>query len=232
MPKNVSQDEVEKFNQFANNWWDPNGPMRPLHVLNPLRVEYIKQHTILANQRSLDVGCGAGLLSEALAQSESIVTAIDMSDQSITIAKQHAIQQHLKIDYKCTTIEELITDKTEQFDVVTCMEMLEHVPDPQSIINSCAKAAKKGAKLFFSTLNRNPKSYLMAVLGAEYILNLLPKGTHDYKKFIKPSELDKWARHAGLVLVNLSGVSYNPWRETAKLTDDTRVNYMCCYEKP
>ena len=232
MSANVSQDEVDKFNTFAAQWWDPDGPMKPLHVLNPLRLEYIKKHAPVAGSTLIDVGCGAGLLSEALAIENAHVSAIDMSDDVLKVAAEHAKNNDISVCYNKITAEKEADENPQKYDIVTCMEMLEHVPDPSAIVNACAIMAKPGATLFFSTINRSVRGYLKAVVGAEYILGLLPKGTHDYGKFIKPSELDNWARQAGLVLVDLSGVSYNPLRESCKLTSNVSVNYLCCYKKP
>lgn len=228
---NFSQDEINKFNEFAKDWWDPNGSMKPLHLLNPLRCDYVMQHTSLKNSTLLDVGCGGGLFSEALAHKGAQVSAIDMSEQALKIATEHAKQQQLHITYQHTTVEQFATQHPSQFDVITCMEMLEHVPDPSSILKACADAAKPGAMLFFSTISRSMKAYIEAILGAEYILKLLPKGTHDYSKFIRPSELDQWARNAGLQLRHLTGISYNPLTQKFKFTSSTSVNYLCCYVK-
>lgn len=228
---NFSQDEINKFDTFAQDWWDPQGSMHPLHVLNPLRCDYVKHHAKLAQAKVLDVGCGAGLLSESLSKEGALVSAIDLSQEALHVAQTHAATQNLTIDYSHSTIEQFAEKHPDSFDVITCMEMLEHVPDPASVIAACAHAACPQAVLFFSTINRNPKAYLAAILGAEYILRLLPKGTHTYSKFIRPSELDAWARDAGLKLLDLAGISYNPLTQSAKLTSDASVNYVCCYIK-
>lgn len=228
---NFSQDELDKFDQFAKDWWDPHGSMRPLHLLNPLRCEYVQKHCSLSSKTLLDVGCGAGLFAEALTKQKAIVTAIDMSEGALKVASEHATEHNLNITYTKSTAENFAQIHPNHFDIITCMEMLEHVPDPSTIIQACATAAKPGAKLFFSTINRNWQSYLKAILGAEYLLRLLPRGTHHYDKFIRPSELDRWARDAGLKLVDLTGVSYNPLTEKFKQTNDVSVNYLCCYTK-
>lgn len=229
--KNVSQDEIDKFNAFAKDWWDPNGSMRPLHLLNPLRCDYVKQHASVQGASVLDVGCGAGLLSEALAQSGATVTGIDMSDQALNVAREHATNNNLSIHYLNTTAEAYAEQHPEKADIVTCMEMLEHVPDPAAVINACANSVKPGGVVFFSTINRTLSAYLQAILGAEYILRLLPRGTHEYAKFIRPSELHKWSQEAELRLLHLTGISYNPVTQLFKFKSDVSVNYLCCYTK-
>ncbi len=229
--KNVSDNEITKFNELAKHWWDPHGPMRPLHQLNPLRLAFIEKHSSLQNKTVLDVGCGAGILSEALAQKGAHVTGIDMSPDVLAAAKDHAHTHYPHLQYKEITIEAQAALTPDYFDSISCMEMLEHVPDPLSVIKACALSAKPGAKIFFSTINRNIKSFLKAIVGAEYILNLLPKGTHDYAKFIRPSELDAWARAAGLHLIELKGMEYSPFTNTFSITDNVSVNYLCCYQK-
>ncbi len=228
---NVDPAEIEKFSQFAEDWWNPNGKMKPLHQLNPLRLKYIQDHADVANKKVLDVGCGGGLLSEAMARACADVTGIDMSEAAIQVAQQHAEQQRVIVNYQCQTIETHAEKQAGLYDVITCMEMLEHVPDPKSIVDACAKCLKPGGKLFFSTINRNPKSFLAAIVGAEYILGLLPKGTHEYVKLIKPSELTTWASCANLKLVGLQGVSYQIFSSDFSLSKDVSINYMAHYEK-
>lgn len=223
---NVDQAEVAKFEALASRWWDKESEFKPLHDINPLRTNFIDGHAQLAGKKVLDVGCGGGILSEAMAQRGATVTGIDMGEAPLKIAKLHALESGLNIEYQKIPVEELAEQQAESFDVVTCLEMLEHVPDPSSIIRACYKLCKPGGQVFFSTLNRNPKSFLLAVVGAEYILNMLPKGTHDYKKFIRPSELAAWARQSGLSVGELTGMSYNPITKTYKLGRDTDVNYL------
>ena len=223
---NVDPVEVAKFEALASSWWDPEGESKPLHDLNPIRLGYIEQRCQLKGKQVIDVGCGGGILSEALAKHAALVTGIDMGKMPLDIAKLHALEAGLTIDYQQITAEGKAAQSVEQFDVVTCMEMLEHVPDPVSVIQACADLAKPGGDLFFSTLNRHPKAYLLAVLGAEYIMKMLPKGTHDYKRFIRPSEMAAWCRQAGLQVQNITGMSYNPISKTFKLSNDVKVNYL------
>lgn len=230
--KNVDPSEIAKFDALASSWWDLAGESKPLHDINPLRLEFISTHSSLKDKHVIDVGCGGGILSESLAKSGANTTAIDMGEQALNVAKLHALEAGLTIDYQHITAEEKARQSTEFFDTATCMEMLEHVPDPLSIIQACADMVKPGGDLFFSTLNRHPKAYLLAVLGAEYIMNMLPKGTHDYKRFIKPSELSKWCRQAGLNVTHIKGISYNPLNQTFKLSDDINVNYLLHCKKP
>ncbi|MGQ2966344.1 bifunctional 2-polyprenyl-6-hydroxyphenol methylase/3-demethylubiquinol 3-O-methyltransferase UbiG [Methylophilus sp.] len=223
---NVEAAEVNKFAELAHQWWDTQGVFKPLHQLNPLRLDYIDSRASLNGKLVLDVGCGGGILSESMAGRGAQVTGIDLADKSLQVAQLHALESAVAVEYRCVAVEALAAEQPQSFDVVTCMEMLEHVPDPASVVRACAALVKPGGHLFFSTLNRNAKAYLMAVVGAEYVLNLLPKGTHDYAKFIKPSELAAWLRQSGLELQHQSGVNYNPLNKQYSLTQDTSVNYM------
>jgi 2-polyprenyl-6-hydroxyphenyl methylase/3-demethylubiquinone-9 3-methyltransferase len=223
---NVDHAEVNKFEQLASRWWDPNSEFKPLHEINPLRLNYIDERAHLAGKRVIDVGCGGGILAESMARRGAVVTGIDAGKAPLTVARLHALEAELQMDYQQTTAEAYATEHGGEFEVVTCMEMLEHVPDPASVIQACADLAKPGADLFFSTINRNPKAYAFAIIGAEYLLGLLPKGTHDYNKFIRPSELGHWLRLAGLELVEISGMSYNPLTRKYKLSRDMDVNYL------
>ena len=223
---NVDHAEVAKFEALASRWWDKESEFKPLHDINPLRTNFIDSHVQLAGKKVLDVGCGGGILSEAMAQRGADVMGIDMGDAPLKVAKLHALESELNIAYQKIAVEELAEQQPESFDVVTCLEMLEHVPDPASIIRACYTLCKPGGQVIFSTLNRNPKSFLLAVVGAEYILNMLPKGTHDYKKFIRPSELAAMARQANLVVGEIAGFTYNPITKTYKLGRDTGVNYL------
>ncbi len=230
---NVDFDEVDKFAQLATRWWDKNSEFKPLHDINPLRLNYIKEHCggSLKGKKILDVGCGGGILSESMAHEGAIVTGIDMAEAGLEVAKLHLLESGLNIDYQKIPVEEFAENHAGEFDVVTCLEMLEHVPDPSSIIKACAKLVKSDGHLYFSTINRNPKSYLFAIIGAEYILKLLPQGTHDWDKFIQPSEMDEWARHSDLSLKNMIGMTYNPFTKAYKLENDVSVNYLCHYTK-
>jgi 2-polyprenyl-6-hydroxyphenyl methylase / 3-demethylubiquinone-9 3-methyltransferase len=219
---NVDPAEVEKFNQLAHRWWDPEGEFRPLHDINPLRLEWIAQHAPLDGARVLDVGCGGGILAEAMAKRGARVTGIDLSEKALRVAALHLHESRLDIRYEKASVDEL----TGEFDVITCMELLEHVPDPAGMVAACARLVRPGGKLFFSTINRNPKSYLFAVVGAEYVLGLLPKGTHDYARFIKPSELARWTRAAALRTDELVGMTYNPITRRYRLEGDCDVNYL------
>jgi len=223
---NVEAAEVNKFADLAHQWWDPQGVFKPLHQLNPLRLNYIDSRASLNSKQVLDVGCGGGILSESMALRGAQVLGIDMAERSLEVAQLHALEAQIQIEYRCIAVEALAEEKPASFEVVTCMEMLEHVPDPASVVRACAALVKPGGHLFFSTLNRNAKAYLMAVIGAEYVLNLLPKGTHDYTKFIKPSELATWLRQSQLELQHQTGVTYNPLNKLYSLTADTSVNYM------
>lgn len=223
---NVEVAEVNKFAELAHQWWDLQGVFKPLHQLNPLRLNYIDSRASLAGKQVLDVGCGGGILSESMAQRGAQVLGIDLAEKSLQVAQLHALEANVQVDYRCAAVEALAQEKPQAFDVVTCMEMLEHVPDPASVVRACAALVKPGGHVFFSTLNRNAKAYLMAVVGAEYVLNLLPKGTHDYSKFIKPSELAAWMRQSALELQHQTGVTYHPLSKQYALTVDTSVNYM------
>lgn len=223
---NVEVAEVNKFSELAHQWWDQQGVFKPLHQLNPLRLDYIDNRASLQGKQVLDVGCGGGILSESMAQRGAQVTGIDLAEKSLQVAQLHALDSGIQLEYRCVAVEALAEEQPQTFDVVTCMEMLEHVPDPSSVVRACARLVKPGGHVFFSTLNRNAKAYLMAVVGAEYVLNLLPKGTHEYSKFIKPSELAAWMRASGLELQHQTGVSYHPLNKQYALTSDTSVNYM------
>jgi 2-polyprenyl-6-hydroxyphenyl methylase/3-demethylubiquinone-9 3-methyltransferase len=224
--RNVDINEVEKFNLLAHKWWDETSEFKPLHQINPLRLNFIASKVNLSSAKVLDVGCGGGILSESLAKEGAKVTGIDQGENVIKIAKLHMKESNLNIDYKQLNIEDYYKISNEKFDVITCLEMLEHVPDPSSIINKCAALIKPGGTIFFSTINRNPKSFLFAIIGAEYILNLLPKGTHEYSKFITPAELRDWCLMKQLDFKSITGMSYNPFLQTYKLGDDTSVNYI------
>jgi len=227
MQRNVDNAEIAKFEALASRWWDMEGEFKPLHEINPLRANYIDERANVAGKTLLDVGCGGGILAEAMAQRGATVTAIDMGEAPLSVARLHALESGVSIDYRQITVEELAAEAPGSFDVVTCLEMLEHVPDPASVISACAKLVKPGGDLFFSTINRNPKAYAFAVLGAEYVLRLLPRGTHDYRKFIRPAELARWLRHSSLELQNTIGLTYNPLTRHYKLSPrDVDVNYM------
>jgi 2-polyprenyl-6-hydroxyphenyl methylase/3-demethylubiquinone-9 3-methyltransferase len=223
---NADETELKKFSELAHKWWDKNSEFKPLHEINPLRLDYIDGLVGLKDKRVLDVGCGGGILSESMYFKGADVTGIDLGEKALNVAKLHQLESSAKVNYQLISVEQLATEQPASFDVVTCMEMLEHVPDPASIVAACAKLVKPGGSVFFSTINRNPKAYLFAVVGAEYILNLLPKGTHDYAKFIKPSELSSWARQVGLTVSDLRGMSYNPLTQHYWLGDDVSVNYL------
>ncbi len=223
---NVDQQEVAKFEELAHRWWDPESEFKPLHQINPLRLDYIDQRASLAGKTVLDIGCGGGILSESMAQRGANVTGIDMGEAPLGVARLHQHESGVEVQYRQITAEELATEQPEHYDIVTCMEMLEHVPEPASIIQACARLVKPGGHIFLSTINRNPKSYLFAIVGAEYLLKLLPKGTHDYSKFIQPAELEAWARAAGLQVRDLTGMSYNPFTRDYSLGSDVSVNYL------
>ncbi len=229
--ENVSRAEIEKFAALANRWWDENGPQKPLHHLNPARLAYVAEAMPLRGKKILDVGCGGGLLSEALAREGAEVLALDLAEELIEIAKLHLYESNLKVDYRLQSVESLAETMPGQFDAITCMEMLEHVPDPSSILRACEMLLKPGGKLFASTLNRTPAAFAIAVVGAEYIANLLPKGTHEYQKFIKPSELAAWCRAEGFNVTDISGLAYNPLSGKAWVNDRTDINYLLTAEK-
>lgn len=221
--------ELEKFSQLAHRWWDPNSEFKPLHEINPLRLNYIDELAELEGKTVLDVGCGGGILSESMASRGANVTGIDLSDKALKVAKLHLLESGHQVDYRKITVESLAKEQPQHYDIVTCMEMLEHVPDPMSVIRSCTQLAKPNGWVFFSTINRNPKAYLFAIIGAEYLLKLLPRGTHEYTKFIKPSELARMARNAGLTDEKLIGMTYNPITKVYTLEDDSSVNYIMAY---
>lgn len=224
---NVDSAEIAKFERLAARWWDLEGEFKPLHDLNPLRANYIDERAQVAEKKLLDVGCGGGILCEAMAQRGAVVTGIDMGDAPLEVAKLHSLESGVNVDYIKTTAEEFAAKHPQSYDVVTCLEMLEHVPDPAQTIAACAQLVKPGGDIFFSTINRNPKAYLFAVVGAEYVLKMLPKGTHDYNKFIRPSELAQWMRNAGLELQEMCGMTYNPITKHYKLNaKDVSVNYI------
>lgn len=230
--ENIDLHELAKFEAVAEQWWDRTSEFKPLHDINPLRVNFIDEFAGIAEKTIIDVGCGGGILSESMAHRGAKVTGIDMGEGPLAVAKIHLQQSDLEIEYLKITAEEIAQQRAEQYDVVCCLEMLEHVPDPSSIIQSCFKLLKPGGHVFFSTINRNLKSYAMAIIGAEYILRLLPKGTHDYDKLIKPSELSKAARDAGLIMKNIVGLSYNPITQSYKLGKNVDVNYMIHCQRP
>ena len=224
---NVDAAEIAKFEALASRWWDRNSEFKPLHDINPLRANYIDQRSPVAQRKLLDVGCGGGILAESLAQRGADVTGIDMGEAPLSVARLHALETGVNVDYRKIAAETLATEAAGQFDIVTCLEMLEHVPDPGSIVNACAQLVKPGGDVYFSTINRNPKAYAFAILGAEYLLKLLPKGTHEYSKFIRPSELAKWLRQGGLELQDITGMTYNPLTKNYKLDpQDVSVNYL------
>jgi 2-polyprenyl-6-hydroxyphenyl methylase/3-demethylubiquinone-9 3-methyltransferase len=224
--------ELQKFSDLAHRWWDPTSEFRPLHEINPLRLEWINALAPLAGKRVLDVGCGGGILAEAIAKKGANVKGIDLSEKALKVAELHSLESEVQVSYELIAAEALAAREAGQYDVVTCMEMLEHVPDPAAIVQACATLVKPGGRLFFSTLNRNPKSYLFAIIGAEYMLRLLPRGTHDYAKFIKPAELSQFARNANLELQALKGMTYNPLTKIYSLNHDTDVNYLMACSKP
>ena len=231
--QNVDPNEIRKFEELASRWWDRHSEFKPLHDINPLRANWIDSLAPVAEQRILDVGCGGGILCEALAQRGATVTGIDMGEAPLAVGNLHSLESGVSVTYERSTAEDYATSHAEAFDTVTCLEMLEHVPDPSSVVAACAAMTKPGGTLFFSTINRNPKSYLLAIIGVEYVLRMLPKGTHEYSKFIRPSELGQWIRDAGLEIDQMTGLLYNPITKTYKLDErDVDVNYMICARKP
>ena len=225
--QNIDKDEIQKFEALASRWWDKESKFKPLHDINPLRANWIDSRSPVAKNKILDVGCGGGILSESMAQRGADVTGIDMGDAPLAVAKLHSLETGIKIKYKKCTVESLAAESAEQYDVITCLEMLEHVPDPKSVVEACAKLVKPGGHVYFSTINRNIKAYLFAVIGAEYILNLLDKGTHDYTKFIRPSEINQWIRDSGLEQKEITGLTYHPFIKSYRLNNnDIDVNYM------
>ncbi|MFA7555122.1 MAG: bifunctional 2-polyprenyl-6-hydroxyphenol methylase/3-demethylubiquinol 3-O-methyltransferase UbiG [Spongiibacteraceae bacterium] len=230
---NVDPAEIAKFEALANRWWDKNSEFKPLHEINPLRSNFIDQRSPVAQASLLDIGCGGGILCEAMAQRGAKVSGIDMGAAPLAVAKLHQLESGVNVNYRQMTAEDLALQEAGQYDIVTCLEMLEHVPDPSSVIKACATLVKPGGHVYFSTINRNPKSYLFSIIGAEYLLKLLPKGTHDYSKFIKPSELAQWIRDAGLQLQDLTGLIYNPITKHYRLNDnDVDVNYLVHTRRP
>ena len=225
---NADPAELQKFSDLAHRWWDPEGEFRPLHQINPLRLDWIDRHARLAGKKVLDVGCGGGILAESMARLGAQVSGIDLSDKALKVAELHLLESRLAIQYESVSAEELAARTPGSFDVVTCMELLEHVPEPHSMVAACARLVRPGGHVFFSTINRNAKAYLFAVVGAEYVLGLLPKGTHDYQRFIKPSELARWSRDADLRIEEMTGLLYNPVTKHYRLGEDCDVNYMMC----
>lgn len=229
---NVDPAELAKFGALAARWWDPKSEFKPLHDINPLRLNYIDRHVGLAGKRVIDIGCGGGILAESMAVIGAVVTGIDLSEKPLQVAKLHLLETGRTVDYRLVAAEDIAQEQPGQFDCVTCMEMLEHVPDPASTVNAAATLAKPGAWIFFSTINRNPKSFLFAIIGAEYVLNMLPKGTHEYRRFITPAELARMAREAGLTVTEFTGMTYNPLTQHYAMGNDISVNYILACRKP
>nr|WP_315194525.1 bifunctional 2-polyprenyl-6-hydroxyphenol methylase/3-demethylubiquinol 3-O-methyltransferase UbiG [uncultured Aquabacterium sp.] len=230
---NADPQELAKFSDLAHKWWDPESEFRPLHQINPLRLDWIDQFAAISGKNVVDVGCGGGILAESMARRGANVLGVDLADKPLKVAQLHAMEGGVaNLDYRSISAEDLAAEQPGAFDVVTCMEMLEHVPDPSSVIRACATMARPGGWVFFSTLNRNPKSYLFAIVGAEYVLKLLPKGTHEFSRFIRPAELARWTREAGLDHVQFKGLEYNPFTRRYWLSGDTSVNYMIACRKP
>ncbi len=230
--ENVDPNEIRKFDEIASRWWDANSEFKPLHDINPLRLNYIDEHCGgLKDKNIIDVGCGGGILAESMALRGARVTGIDMGETPLSVARLHSLESGIELDYQQITAEDMAEKHSGKFDVVTCLEMLEHVPSPESVIQACSKLVKPGGHVFFSTINRNPKAFVLAIVGAEYILNMLPKGTHEYARFIKPSELETQARQAGLQARDITGMTYNPLFQTYKLGRDVDVNYLMYFRK-
>jgi 2-polyprenyl-6-hydroxyphenyl methylase/3-demethylubiquinone-9 3-methyltransferase len=230
--QNVDPSEIQKFSDLAHRWWDPTSEFKPLHEINPLRLEWINGIVSLTGKKVIDVGCGGGILAESMAKKGAVVSGIDLSEKALKVADLHSLESGVAVRYEKIAAEEMAKRETGQYDVVTCMEMLEHVPNPASIIRACHQLVKPGGHVFFSTINRNPKAYLFAILGAEYVLQMLPKGTHDYEKFITPAELTQDIRNAGLQVNSLKGMSYNPFTKIYSLNKDTSVNYLVACTRP
>jgi len=230
--QNVDTAEVAKFDALASRWWDPDGEFRPLHEINPLRLDWIRQHVDLNGCRVLDIGCGGGILTESMANAGAVVSGIDMADGPLSVARLHLVESGMEVHYQQSTAEEMAVEHEGEYDVVTCLEMLEHVPSPSQVIASVAKLVKPGGHVFFSTINRNPKSFVFAIVGAEYVLKLLPAGTHEYQKFIRPSELESWARAASLSLQSSIGMHYNPLTREYSLGSNLDVNYLMHFRRP
>ena len=228
---NVDRSEIARFGALASRWWDKDGEFRTLHHINPARLEFIRRHATLEGARALDVGCGGGILSESLAHERAVVTGIDLADPLLHVARLHGIESGVQVEYRCMAVEALAAETPAAFDLLTCMEMLEHVPDPAAVVTACGALLKPGGKAFFSTLNRTPRAWLLAIVGGEYLTRLIPRGTHDYARFIRPRELDTWARAAGLELIETAGLHYEPWRRQAHLVEDVPVNYLAAYRK-
>jgi 2-polyprenyl-6-hydroxyphenyl methylase/3-demethylubiquinone-9 3-methyltransferase len=228
---NVDLSEIRKFEEIAHRWWDQESEFKPLHEINPLRLNYIDERASLKGKTVVDIGCGGGILAESMARRGATVTGIDLGETPLSVARLHALDSGVQVNYRKISAEDLAAEMPEQFDVVTCMEMLEHVPDPSSVIKACASLVKPGGQVFFSTINRNAKAFLLAIVGAEYILNMLPRGTHEYAKFIRPSELEAWAYEAGLDLQHTSGMTYNPLFQSYRLGRDIDINYIMYFKK-
>ncbi|MFC0349270.1 bifunctional 2-polyprenyl-6-hydroxyphenol methylase/3-demethylubiquinol 3-O-methyltransferase UbiG [Undibacterium danionis] len=229
---NVDPSEIQKFSDLAHRWWDPSSEFKPLHEINPLRLEWINNVASLAGKKVIDIGCGGGILAESMAKKKADVTGIDLSEKALKVADLHSLESGVQVRYENIAAENMAEREPEQYNVVTCMEMLEHVPNPASVIRACTKLVKPGGKVFFSTINRNPKAYLFAIIGAEYLLQMLPKGTHDYEKFITPAELTQDIRNAGLIVDAMKGMSYNPITKIYSLNQDTSVNYLVACTRP